>query len=95
MAAVTACYDYPPQSVWRQSLYTALVGQGGLLKKTAVPPQEILKLSDEAKASRLFIPAGLELKCVINRKMSDEEISWLIQWLESLARVIREHGLKE
>lgn len=92
---VVVCFGYPPQSVFKQSIYTSLRGRGGMSKKTAVPESKIADLWSEAEASGLFTPAGQDLKCLIDRKMSDQELSQLIEWLESVAEVIKEYGLKE
>ena len=91
---VAFCFGYPPHSVYRQSLYTALVGRGGLLSKTGISEQEIQGLAAEAKGSGLFQPAGRELKCLIVRKFSEEDVNLLISWLVTLSKAIEKHGLK-
>ncbi|MDQ7793757.1 MAG: hypothetical protein RDU89_04970 [bacterium] len=86
------CSGYPPQSVYKQSLYTALVGQGGMEKKTAVPEQQIADVRRAAQATGLFAPAGGELKCLIERRMSVAELTKLSEWIESVAGVIQQYG---
>jgi len=91
---VPICYGYPPKAVFKQSLYTALIGRGGLLSKLDVPETEMTKLWQEAQATGLFQPAGRELKALINRKLNSTEIQTLIGWLEKVATAIESHELK-
>ncbi|MEW5870375.1 MAG: hypothetical protein AB1894_13960 [Chloroflexota bacterium] len=91
---VAFCFGYPPASVYQQSLYTALVGRGGLLSKVNISEETIQSLAVEAQNSGLFQPAGREYKCIINRELSDSEIEWLFSWLTKLTLVIQELGLK-
>jgi hypothetical protein len=91
---VAFCYGYPPSSVFKQSIYTALNGHGGMLSKIDVTDEEIQTFSTEAQNSGLFQLAGSELKCLIQRLFSDKEIDWLISWLEKITKKIREYGLK-
>mgnify|MGYP001163234682 FL=1 len=92
---VAVCFGYPAESVYKQSIYTALRGRGGMASKTAVPEDVFSSLWSKAESTGLFIPAGRELKCLINRKLSDEEIASLLGWCEAVTEAIREHGLKE
>jgi hypothetical protein len=92
---VAICFGYPIESVYKQSIYTALRGRGGMALKTAVPEEVVKALWDAAESTGLFKPAGRELKCLINRKFSESEITSLLAWVEKIARTIREHGLKE
>ncbi|MCI0476570.1 MAG: hypothetical protein L0Y55_10010, partial [Anaerolineales bacterium] len=91
---VAFCFGYPPNSVFQQSLYTALVGRGGLMSKIDISEQEIQALVTEAQNSGLFQPAGRELKSLITREFSQKEVDWLISWLLKLTQIIQEHGLK-
>jgi len=92
---VTFCYGYPPHCVFKQSLYTALVGQGGLIGKIDASEGLTASLRADAQETGLFQPAGNEFKCVIDRALSEEEINRLISWCELTARTIKEHGLPE
>lgn len=92
---VAVCFGYPPGSVYRQSIYTALRRVGGMSAKAAVPEDIVKSLWSEAERTGLFRPAGRELKCPITRQLSDEEISDLLAWCEKTAATIREHGLRE
>lgn len=91
---VAICYGYPPKAVFKQSVYTALVGRGGLLSKLDVPESEMNLLWQEAEETGLFQPAGRELKVLINRKFENSEIQTLICWLEKVAKTIENHELK-
>lgn len=91
---VTVCYGYPPNCVFKQSIYSAFVGQGGFLKKTGVPIEDVQELMNNAINSGLFIPAGRELKYWINRKVTEKEVDFLITWLTKIVKEIQRHGLK-
>jgi hypothetical protein len=91
---VAVCFGYPPNSVYKQSLYTALVGRGGLLSKLAIPEETIAELWQEAEQSGYFQRAGKELKCVINRAFSAEEIERILAWIKKVVGVVQEAELK-
>lgn len=90
---VAVCYGYPPASVYKQSVYTALIGRGGFLSKLDVSEAEIKHLWKEA-ISIGFQPAGRELKLLINKKFTPKEIQTLIAWLEQLSKAINSNNLK-
>lgn len=94
-AHVTVCYGFPVNAVFKQSVYTAMCGQGGMTKKTAVPDEAIKQLGEKAQATGLFVPARGELKCPINRAFSEHEVSGLLSWIEAVAEAIKRYGLKE
>lgn len=91
---VALCYGYPPKAVFKQSVYTALVGRGGFLSKLDVPESEINVLWQEAQATGLFQPPGRELKAMINRKFSNKGIQTIIDWPEKVAAAIESHASK-
>lgn len=91
---VAVCFGYPPNAVFRQSIYTALIGRGGLLSKIDVPEETVLELGKDAQATGLFQPAGRELKSLVDREFSESEIVSIIKWLEKVIAVVREYGLK-
>lgn len=91
---VAVCYGYPPKAVFKQSLYTALVGRGGFSSKLEVAEPVIDQLWKEAQATGLFQTAGRELKVLINRKFSTAETQTLIGWLGKVAATIESHELK-
>jgi hypothetical protein len=92
---VAVFFCYPPASVYKQSIYTTLMGRGGMSTKTSVPDDEIKRLWSKAEASGLFRPAGHELRCSIDRLFTDAEIGKVLAWCEEVAATITKHGLKE
>ncbi len=92
---VAVCYGYPPNSVYKQSIYTALVGAGGMLSKTSVPEVIVKVLWAEVESTGLFRPAGRELKCLIDHKLAEQELTALLSWFEKVADNVRQYGLKE
>ena len=91
---VAICFGYPPNAVYKQSIYTSLYGQGGLLSKVNLSEDEVNSLFAEAKSTGLFRPAGRELKFFINRLISESEIDSVLKWLEKVATVVKKHGLQ-
>ena len=89
---VVVCYAYPPAAVYKQTLYTALHDHAGIKRKTKTPPEAINRLRNAAEATRLFAPAGRELKCLIDHAFTDDEVGTLVAWCESVAQAIVEHG---
>lgn len=92
---VAICYGYPPDSVYKQSIYTALVGRGGMLSKTAVSEEVVMSLWAAGESTGLFRPAGREQKCLIDHRFTDQEVSVLLSWFEKVATAIEQYGLKE
>jgi hypothetical protein len=89
---VAVFFCYPRPSVFKQSIYTA---HDTITTKTQVPEGEIKRLWSKAQASGLFQPAGQELKCLIDRAFTDEEISKILAWGEEVAAIITQYGLKQ
>ncbi len=92
---VAVYFGYPPHSVYKQSIYTALQGRGGISAKTSVPETVVRVLLSQAESTGLFRRAGRELKCPVDRAFSEDETALLISWCEKVDAAIREHGLKE
>jgi hypothetical protein len=92
---VAVYFCYPPASVYKQSIYTTLMRQGGVSTKTQVPDDEIRRLWSKAEATGLFLPAGHELRCSIDRAFTDAEIGKVLAWCEEVAATIAKYGLKE
>ena len=93
-ARVVVCYGYPPAAVYKQTLYTALRDRAGIERRTSAPAEAVDRLRNAAEATRLFVPAGSELKCLIDRALTDDEVEALLAWCESVAQAIVKHGLK-
>jgi len=90
---VPICYGYPPDCVFKQSIYTALVGAGGIAHKMS---ENVARhVFTETESTGLFRPAGRELKCLIDHKLSEEELTKLLSWYEKVVDIIIKHGLKE
>ena len=89
---VVVCYAYPPAAVFKQTLYTALHDRAGIERKTTASAETIDQLRDAAEATGLFAPAGRELKCLIDRAFTDDEVDALVAWCESVAQAIVGHG---
>jgi len=92
---VVVCFGYPPHCVFKQSVYTALIGRGGLLSKVDVSEDVAQELLSAARETGLFQSAGRELKCVIDHALAEEEVDSLISWCEKTASIIKKHGLQE
>ncbi len=88
-------YGYPPNSVFKQSVYTALVGSGGFFNKVDVSEEDAQAVLKTTQEVSLFQPAGREHKCLINRAFSESEIETLLRWIESVAGIIKKQGLKD
>lgn len=91
---VAVCFGYPPHAVFKQSIYTALIGRGGLLSKVDVSKDIAIALGNQAEATGLFQPAGREFKCLINKEFSSDDIEKLLKWLQKSIDTVKEHGLK-
>jgi len=91
---VAVCFGYPPNAVFRQSLYTALIGRGGLLSKVDVSEDIVTDLGNDAQATGLFQPAGREFKCLIDRDFSSDDIENLLAWMKKSISIVEEYGLK-
>lgn len=92
---VAVCFGYPPHSVFKQSIYTALLGRGGLLSKIDAADTVPQRILSEAKKTGLFQPAGNELKCIIDRPFSEEEIDKILSWCRYAVDIIGDHELRD
>ena len=89
---VVVCYGYPPTSVFKQTLYTALRDRAGI-QKTGAPAEAVGRLRNSVEATGLFTPAGRDLKCIIDRAFTDDEVDKLVAWCEAVEQAIAQHGL--
>lgn len=88
---VVVCYCYPPHSVYRQSIYTdfSLMSRG----RSNVPQDDIESLRTKALNTGLFVQAGgsgFEVRCRIDRRLEETEMSALTEWLDNVIGRIRE-----
>jgi len=89
---VNLCYVYPPSSVFRQSIYTAFAEIG----KKVESAEELVKLfKDRFERTGFFVPAGNELKFVIQQVLTNEQINALTNLIVDLANQVKEKGLVE
>jgi hypothetical protein len=93
---VPVCYGYPPHSVYKQSIYTSFGGSGGLFSKIELSEYDLNDLITDALDSGLFQRAGSgkEVKCLVSRRFTDAELSWLISWLRKMTLMVDKYGLK-
>lgn len=92
---VVICFGYPPHCVFKQSVYTSLLGRGGLLSKVDASEEVAQDLLSTAQETGLFESAGRELKCIIDRAFTEAEVNLLISWCEKTANIIKKYGLRE
>ena len=92
---VPVCYAYPPNSVYKQSLYTAFGGSGSIKSKVAVPEEAIHDIQVKAQNTGMFTAAGQDVKCLINRSLTDDEVCSLLSVCKSIADAIQKYGLKQ
>ncbi len=86
-ATLGILYCFPPESVFKQSLYTGLVSpRGGLVGKIGGTGELAEQLFSKALETGLFVPAGGELKCLIDRPLSLAEIESLLRWVAYIAQ---------
>jgi hypothetical protein len=91
---VPLCYGYPPHAVYKQSVYTPLVGGGGLLGKVARPGDARREIDELIRATKLFEARGQEWRCGIERSFGESEIDQLVEWIDDIARTVDTHGLR-
>ena len=91
---VPVCFAYPPNSVYKQSLYTAFGGSGSIRSKVAVPEEVIHDIKEKAQTTGMFMSAGQDVKCLIDRSLTDDEVSSLLSVCKSIADAIQKYGLK-
>lgn len=92
---VAVCFGYPPSAVYKQSVYTSLIGPGGVKRKTAVPDDVIDELQEAALKTGLFQKAGQDLKCPIDKEVSASQVDAHLAWCVKVEAAIKEKGLKE
>ena len=90
---VAICFGYPPSSVFKQSIYTALMGCHGIKAKSLVPEQIVQSLLSEAETTGLFRPAERELKCLVDRELTPSEVETFVAWCVLVDEAINKHGL--
>ncbi len=86
---IPICYGYPPDAVFKQSVYTALVGAGGLRKRLNESQRDQIsrQIGEYALQTGIFENAGNEFKCVIDRTFTEQEIQKIISFLSEIANL--------
>lgn len=92
---VAVCFGYPPDAVYGQTVYTAARGPGSAIQKLGVSEDFAATTLSNAEETGLFEPAGRELKCVIDRGFSQQEISSLLDWIKGEIKRIRQAAIEE
>ena len=72
----------------------ALRDRAGISRKTGASGEVIDRLRNSAEATGLFTSAGRDLKCAVDREFTDDEMTALVAWCESVQSAIVEHGLR-
>jgi len=89
---VTLCFGYPPESVFKQSLYTAFA----FIKRQVEGATDIVaSFRDKFEQTGVFVPAGSEMKCVVQQSFTEKKITEITKILVDLASSVGELGLAE
>lgn len=89
---VALCFGYPPNSVFKQSLYT---GFEEITKKINNPEKLISAFKSELNKLKYFENAKSNLKWVISKKYSETEVEKYIEILKYMIEQIKKEGLKK
>ena len=82
-----------PASKFGQAFWTSIGSDHWGIRKTGAPTEVVQQLWEEAEQTGLFVPAGKELKCPIDRVFTDDEVNAVVAWCESVEQAIREHAV--
>lgn len=88
-------YCYIPETKFGQSIATYFWGQAALNHYTNIPEDVLQSIQSEMLESGLFTPAGMNLKCMIDRKMSESEIDKLIYFIDKIEKTVLKYGLND
>ncbi len=84
-------FGYPPDSVFKQSIYT---GFEEIIKKVNNPEEIVNKYRLKLRNLGYFVPAKSNLKWVIDTNYTDEHIGEFLKIIEEIISEIRKHGLQ-
>ena len=84
-------FGYPPDSVFKQSIYT---GFEEINKKVNNPEEIVDFYRSNLENIEYFVPAKSNLKWVIDTKYSDEHINKFLKIIEEVMSKIKESGLQ-
>jgi len=88
---VSLFFGYPPNSVFKQSIYT---GFEEIIKKVNNPEDIIELYKERLENLSYFIKAKSNLKWMINKAYSKDEVKQFLGIVEEVISKIRERGLK-
>jgi len=88
---VAICFGYPPNSVFKQSIYT---GFEEINKKVNNPEKIINKYKQELDNFGEFEPAKSNVKWIINKKYTQEKIDEYFVILNNIIELIKKEGMK-
>ena len=91
-AAKLVCKAGLPDSKYGQAIQTALGSDYWGIRTTGAPIDVVDQLWTRAEHTGLFTPAGMELRCLINRAFADDEMDTLVAWCASVTHAIREQA---
>ena len=89
-AGTLVCRAGLPDSKYGQAVYTALGSDYWGIRKTGAPTAVVDQLREKAEQTGLFTPAGRDLRCLIDRPFTDDEVDTIVAWCGSVAQAIRE-----
>ena len=91
-ASVAVCKAFPPDSGPKQVLYVTF---REIERKSTVPETVYQRLREEADSTGLLLPHGLiDFKCPIDRSLTDDEITILLDLLKRIADTVQKHGIE-
>lgn len=88
---VGLCFGYPPQSVFKQTIYT---GFEEISKKVNNSDSIIEFFRTELEKTNIFISAKSNLKWIIDKQIDNRDIDNFLTILKLVINKIRENGLK-
>ena len=90
-AWVEVCTIGQPGSKYGQAVRTALGSDNWGIRTTEAPAEVVKQLWKKAQQTGLFMPAGIDLTCLVDRAFTDEEVNALVAWCVATGQVIREY----
>lgn len=88
---VALCFGYPPNSVFKQSIYS---GFEEIIKKINNSDHIINRFSSELNKLGFFEQAKSNLKWIISKKYSEKEVEKFLNVLTLIIELIKNEGLK-
>ena len=89
---VALAFGYPPHSVFHESIYTSFYDINKKIKDGA---SLVKSFRERLEQTGLFVPAGKELKYVIQQEPKEQQVEQLTKLVLAMAQSVKEHGLIE